>query len=113
MATSIAAVAQDRPPGPPPEFVSPQVGADRKIAFRLHAPKAEAVRLSSSDIPGATGVAMKKGDGGVWEATVGPVPAGAYRYTFNVDGLTVVDPKNFPRAATPFKMRLRCSLRRS
>ena len=37
---------------------------------------------------------MTKGDNGVWEATVGPVPAGAYRYHFNVDGLAVVDPRN-------------------
>src|SRR5262245_51390719 len=82
-------LAQERP-ARPPQFVSPEVAADRKITFRVLAPKAEAVRLSSSDIPGAgAGAQMKKGDGGVWEATVGPVPAGAYRYSFNVDGLSV------------------------
>ena len=37
---------------------------------------------------------MKKGDNGVWETTVGPVPAGAYRYNFQVDGLAVIDPRN-------------------
>ena len=40
------------------------------------------------------GVDMVKGDEGVWEAKVGPVDAGAYRYNFNVDGVTVIDPRN-------------------
>jgi hypothetical protein len=35
-----------------PQFVSPEVSAERKITFRLYAPKAEAVMLFSSDIPG-------------------------------------------------------------
>jgi enterochelin esterase-like enzyme len=53
------------------------------------------VRLASSDLPGMGMAAeMKKGDNGVWEATVGPVPAGAYRYNFQVDGVTVIDPRN-------------------
>jgi enterochelin esterase family protein len=78
-----------------PAFVSPEVSADRKITFRLYAPKAEAVRLFSSDIPGkGMGADMKKGENGVWEATVGPVGAGAYRYNFSVGGLSVIDPRN-------------------
>ena len=32
----------------------------------------------------------------MWEATVGPVEPGAYRYSFNVDGVTTIDP------ASPF-----------
>ncbi len=81
---------------PPPQFASPEVTAEKKVTFRLHAPKATAVRLSGGDIPGQdfAGTEMKKGENDVWEATVGPVPAGAYRYTFSVDGLTVVDPRN-------------------
>jgi enterochelin esterase family protein len=87
--------AQERAPARPPEFVSPEVSAEKAIKFRLHAPKAEAVRLSSSDIPGTNqGVEMKKAENGVWEATVGPVAPGAYRYNFNVDGLAVIDPRN-------------------
>ena len=85
--------AQERPR--PPEFVSPEVSTDKKITFRIHAPKAEAVRLTAGDMPGVgPGVAMKKTDKGFWEATVGPVPAGAYRYNFNMDGLAVIDPRN-------------------
>jgi enterochelin esterase family protein len=87
--------ARAQNPPRPPEFISPEVSAKKEISFRIHAPKAEAVTLSGSDIPGTgTGVKMKKSDNGVWEATVGPVPSGAYRYNFNVDGVTVIDPRN-------------------
>jgi enterochelin esterase-like enzyme len=84
------------PAGPrPPQFVSPEVSAEKKITVRVHAPKAEKVVLSSSDLPGiGPGAEMKKAENGVWEATVGPVASGAYRYNINVDGLSVIDPRN-------------------
>ena len=77
-----------------PQFVSAEVKPDRTITFRLLAPQAEAVKVMGGDIPGNQGTPMTKGEQGVWEATLGPVPAGAYRYTFNVGGLTVIDPRN-------------------
>ena len=87
------APAQFGPKGP--QFVSPEVSAERKVTFRILAPKATAVTLSAGDIPGnGKGTQLKKGDNGVWEATLGPLPAGAYRYDFIVDGVPVVDPKN-------------------
>ena len=89
------ALAQGPDRARPPEFASTEVSSEHKITFRVHAPKAQAVRLSSSDLPDIGPAAeMKKGDNGVWETTVGPVPAGAYRYNFQVDGLAVVDPRN-------------------
>ena len=84
-------------PAPPPSarVVSPQVSADRKVTFRLFADKAAEVRVSSPDIPDVgRGAAMTKDEAGIWEATLGPVPAGAYRYNFQVDGVAVTDPKN-------------------
>jgi enterochelin esterase family protein len=84
-----------QPPARPPQFVSPEVGADRTITFRLYAPNATEVRVSAGDIPGTgPGKAMTKGENGVWEATLGPVVPGAYRYNFNVGGLAVMDPRN-------------------
>ena len=78
--------------------VSPELTADRHITFRILAPKAEAVQLASSgDIPGigfGQARAMTKGTNGVWEVTVGPLPPGAYRYGFNLDGVVVCDPRN-------------------
>ena len=80
--------------GGPPPVVSVEVSADRRVTFRIAAPQAQAVRLSASDIPNVGQGAMTKNATGVWETTVGPVPAGAYRYNFNVDGVTTLDPRN-------------------
>lgn len=82
-------------PAQPPAVISPEVQADRRITFRILAPKAEKVTLSGSDIPGNNqGAPMTRGENGIWEATLGPVDAGAYRYHFNVDGVSVIDPRN-------------------
>jgi enterochelin esterase-like enzyme len=78
-----------------PQFVSPDVAPDGRISFRIYAPQAQAIRLSASDIPGVgPNTPLTKGDNGVWELTVGPLEAGAYRYTFNVDGVATIDPRN-------------------
>jgi enterochelin esterase family protein len=95
------------------------VKPDGRVVFRISAPKAERVVLSSGDITvlftgggaGAiTGTNIQtimpatplpqggpectKNDSGVWETTVGPLPPGAYRYVFMVDGVRVLDPVN-------------------
>src|SRR6476469_3346251 len=86
-----SAFAQQAPR--PPQFVSPEVSADRKVTFRLHAPNAEAVSLTGSDIPdNNTGAALTKGAEGDWEVTMGPLPPGAYRYLLNIAGVSIVDP---------------------
>lgn len=91
---SLNTLAQQRP-GAPPDYASTEVSAERKLTFRIHAPNADIVRLVSSDIPGnGPGAAMEKAEGGLWEVTLGPVPPGAYRYSFNVDGVAVIDPRN-------------------
>ena len=83
-----------------PAVISPEVGADRRVTFRILAPDAQKVELRSpGDIPGigGRGVAppqLTKNADGVWERTFGPLPAGAYRYVFVVNGLTVVDSRN-------------------
>jgi enterochelin esterase-like enzyme len=102
--------AQEQPSRPPttqperprtrgprgPVVISPEVRADRHVVFRVLAPKAEAVRLNAGDIPNdpAQPRAFTKGDNGVWELTLGPIDGGTYRYTFDVDGVPVVDPHN-------------------
>ena len=93
-ATTYTALAQPpRPRGP--RVISPEVAADRHITFRILAPKSEEVLLSGSDIPGVgQGAVMTKDPNGVWEVTLGPIESGAYRYNFNVDGVSVIDPRN-------------------
>jgi enterochelin esterase-like enzyme len=96
-------VSSAQPTAPPPrgrgpqgpQVVSPEVSSDGHITFRVRAPKAEEVRISGSDIPGnVQGAVMTKGSNDVWEVTLGPIDPGAYRYNFNVDGVSVIDPRN-------------------
>lgn len=88
----LAAFAQG-PRGP--VVISPEVGEDRKVTFRLLAPAAEKVTLGRGDIPGTgPGPEMTKGEDGIWSVTVGPLVPGAYRYNFNVGGVNVIDPRN-------------------
>jgi enterochelin esterase family protein len=92
------AVHAQQPQGP--AVVSPDVHADRRVTFRILAPNAQKVELRSpGDIPGIGGrggtpLTFTKNGDGVWEATTNPIPAGAYRYTFAVDGLAVADSRN-------------------
>jgi len=87
-----------------PVFISPEVLSDHRVTFRILAPQAETVGLNGSDIPqlagggrGAPpnpGPTFTKAENGVWEATVGPINPGAYRYRFIVNGVAVIDPRN-------------------
>jgi enterochelin esterase family protein len=87
-----------------PTVISPEVLPDHRVTFRILAPQAETVGLRGGDIPqlagGGRGAApnpgptFSKGENGVWEATVGPINPGAYRYTFVVNGVPVIDPRN-------------------
>lgn len=76
-----------------PQVVSPEV-KDGKATFRLLAPNVQKVKLTGSDIPGiGQGVDLTKGDDGIWSASIDLAP-GYYRYNFNVDGVSVIDPRN-------------------
>ena len=78
-----------------PAFASPEVLSDRRVIFRIFAPRADEVRLAGTDIPrNGQGVVMAKADNGVWEVTIGPLEPGAYRYNFNVSGVSVIDPRS-------------------
>lgn len=78
------------------QVISPEVSADRTVTFRVLAPRAEAVSLTG-DLPTTAfrqSKSLSKGTNGVWESTVGPLAPGAYRYSFNIDNVTVIDPRN-------------------
>ena len=93
VALATTAYAQGR--GNQPQFISPEVQADRKVTFRILAPQAQAVRLNAGDIQGlGQNNQLTKGENGVWELSVGPVDPGTYRYTFNVDGVATLDPRS-------------------
>jgi enterochelin esterase family protein len=75
-----------------PAIVSPEVGADRRVTFRLRAPRADEVSVSGEW--GGGPARMERGEDGVWSVTVGPVDPGLYGYSLTVDGLAMIDPGN-------------------
>lgn len=82
------------PPAPrvrPGPLVSPELGADGKVTFRLRAPQAREVKAQGQFGPE---VALTRGEDGIWSATLEKVPPGVHEYRFLVDGLAVVDPQN-------------------
>ena len=65
------------------------------MTFRILAPKAQSVKVSGGDMPGVgQGKDLTKGTNDVWEVTMEKVKPGYYRYNFNVDGVSVIDPRN-------------------
>lgn len=85
-------VAGQQPPAAPAAVRSPEVLTDRRVTFRLAAPKAGAVRLTCECVDGAQ--ALQKDPDGVWSVTLGPFEPEIYEYEFTVDGVTMLDPRN-------------------
>lgn len=75
-----------------PTYVSPEIGADRRVTFRYMAPSAREITVSG-ELGGRT-YTMTKDANGLWSATTDPLPPDIYTYTFNVDGVTSLDPIN-------------------
>jgi enterochelin esterase family protein len=86
------ASAQEKRPEPPAPVVSPEIGADGHVTFRLKAPQAQAVLLRGQW--GKDPLPLAKGADGVWAAAAEAVPTGVWEYSFVVDGLTMIDPGN-------------------
>ncbi len=61
------------------------------MTFRIYAPKASEVSVSGDF---GAGGKLTKDEKGVWSITVGPLPPDYYSYTFHVDGVRTIDPKN-------------------
>jgi enterochelin esterase-like enzyme len=75
--------------------VSPEVLRNNRVTFRIYAPEAENVSIIGEWMPGyGTLEPMVRNDTGLWTITVGPLDPEYYGYTFNVDGVTVLDPSN-------------------
>jgi len=105
-----------------PAVVSPEISADGPVTFRILAPDANKVAFLDDDfgpmlsaggpgpIAGSTtpavpaglrvpqgGLTFTKNQNGIWEASFGPLPPGAYRYAFQVDGVRVLGPGEHTR----------------
>ncbi len=84
-------VAQTSLPEP---LVSPEVLPDRRVTFRLRAPKASEAFVSGDWMEPGTKEAMRRGEHGEWSLTLGPLEPGLAIYTMTVDGVTTPDPVN-------------------
>jgi enterochelin esterase-like enzyme len=94
-ATQTPPPAQPPPPAPapaPPTVVSPEIGADRTVTFRLWAPNASEVQLSGNWMGPRPPVPLVKGDNGVWSVSVPGLEPNIYSYGFLVDGTRTPDP---------------------
>ena len=77
------------PQGPP----SPEILPDNRVTIRLMAPNASEVLLFG-DWPGGMKQPMTKDEQGVWSITVGPLTPELWGYSFTVDGVQALDPRN-------------------
>ena len=92
LALTTGVVLEAQRGGGAPQFVSPEVSTDRSVTLRLYAPNAKSV-TASGELDGKPHP-LTKADNGVWSVRVGPLVPDIYTYAFNVDGVTVLDPRN-------------------
>ena len=114
----LASFAFGQPPAPGrgrgggrggPLVASSQIEPDGKVTFRIYAPQASTVTVTGDlsqglvapdagaevPTPPLPAVAMTKGADGIWSGTtIRRIKPGAWRYLFNVDGVTTVDSRN-------------------
>jgi enterochelin esterase-like enzyme len=91
----LAATAQrgaQRTPTPNDTLVSPDVAADHRVTFRIYAPKASEVTMGGDFLTGRA--KLEKDDKGVWSFTTEALVPDFYNYSFLVDGVKTLDPKN-------------------
>ena len=79
-------------PARPVAIISPEINSARDVTFRIKAPNAKQVTVrgqwTKDPIP------LARSEDGVWSTTTPAVAPGVWEYSFNVDGLTMVDPAN-------------------
>jgi enterochelin esterase family protein len=85
----VAALAAQQPR---PAITSPEVHSDGRVTFRLLAPGAQKATVSVEGLKDP--VPMQKDEQGVWSATSNVLAPDLYGYSFNVDGVHIVDPSN-------------------
>jgi len=94
---AVATWAQEKtpqtPPSPPPPIVSPEAHPDNRVVFRLRAPSAKEVTVSIEG--SAQPLPMQKDDQGIWSVTSEPLAPDFYGYSFQVDGVGMLDPSNY------------------
>lgn len=73
---------------------SPEVHEDGSVTFRLFAPMAMEVLLQGN-WPDGSGMEMTRDGSGVWAVTTSSLQPELWAYTFSVDGVRTLDPRNY------------------
>jgi len=80
------------------DIVSPEIGADNKVTFRVYAPYAKSVMVSGDWLPPQGfmpgSASMNRDQKGVWTITTGVLAPELYSYSFIIDSFRVQDPSN-------------------
>jgi len=75
--------------------VSPEIHTDNSVTFRIFAPDATTIKINGGWMEGwGTTEPLVKNDTGLWTLTVGPLQPDIYTYTFQINGITLMDPAN-------------------
>jgi len=75
----------------PADTLRSTVVEGNRVIFQIYAPQAQQVGVSG-DLPGR--VQFSKEENGVWKGRLERIDNGVYRYQFNVDGVSVFDPRS-------------------
>jgi len=90
----LAAEPAGRGPAAPAQ-PGPLIQDDKRVTFRLLAPKASEATVNGDFWTQQSRVEpLKKDEQGLWSVTVGPLSPGTYSYWFVVDGISIPDPGN-------------------
>ena len=90
--TIVASISLLLPAQVLPSFPSTRINPDRSITFRYRDAGAEAVLCSIENV--ARPLPMRKDGEGIWTVTSAPLAPGIYRYHFEINGISFLDPAN-------------------
>ncbi len=73
-------------------IISPELQANHDVVFRINAPNAKEVSVFGQWTKNS--LRLRPDRDGVWSGTANAVPAGIWEYSFNVDGIIMLDSAN-------------------
>ncbi|WP_321372424.1 alpha/beta hydrolase-fold protein [uncultured Draconibacterium sp.] len=78
-----------------PVIISPEILSDNAVTFKINAPEATAVNVVGNWMENPfAGAGMTKDSDGIWSFTTEPLTPDFYQYSFQVNGVTAIDPSN-------------------
>jgi enterochelin esterase family protein len=94
LGSSYVANAQEISAMQAPQVVSPEVGEDKSVTFRVFTPDANKVEVNGSWMGFRDRLPLVKGENGVWSVSIDPLESSMYHYNFFIDGVSAIDPTN-------------------